>query len=488
MDTPPSHPVARTPVPPAPFWRRWARRILSVPILVKIMGVFCAVSAIFGVFLYYHINHGAIWRHNLDLLQRKADYLAGMLAVSLAEQIVYCHREEIEAVLPRIMAHHPDIAYVVVRDHLQRTVVTSVAPDAPPGLERAFEDEPPAPRASRLRLVGGRYLCDVRLAVLDGRAGWIQLGLKDDDLRAENAMLTRILAGVFLLASLAGALLSFVLARLITRPITGLLQAVTRVGEGAFGAQCAVASGDEIGALAESFNRMSSRLERYRVDAREQEARLRGLLDKILSLQEDERLLISRELHDEFGPALSALSLLVVREAKDGRLAREACDEINARIQGLIAEARQIAWRMRPSILDDYGLDKALERMVEESGRLSRVRYDFQLVRAPGAARPIPAVETCLYRVAREALTNIERHAAASTASVILRHDPERISLAVEDDGSGFDPGLDHFKEGHLGLLGMKERVGMLGGTIVIESSPGAGTTVVADIPLASRA
>ncbi len=141
---------------------------------------------------------------------------------------------------------------------------------------------------------------------------------------------------------------------------------------------------------------------------------------------------------------------------------------------------RRLAVELRPAALDDFGLVPALERLAEASGGDSGISVDVQA--NLGAVRLPAEVETALYRIAQEALTNVAKHAGAEHVSIVVTRRGGLVTVLVEDDGRGFGAGGG---EGDgLGLVGMKERVGLLGGRLAIESTEGSGTTIVAEVPL----
>jgi signal transduction histidine kinase len=143
---------------------------------------------------------------------------------------------------------------------------------------------------------------------------------------------------------------------------------------------------------------------------------------------------------------------------------------------------------MRPSILDDYGLDSALARHIEEITKTANFEIDYQFTSPDGLKRLPSRIEVPLFRIAQEAITNIIRHSKATHASVILLRQLNDITMLVEDDGRGFDVG-DVQEKGDqcLGLMGMKERVNLLGGSFVVESAAGEGTTIRVRIPLSEE-
>jgi signal transduction histidine kinase len=206
----------------------------------------------------------------------------------------------------------------------------------------------------------------------------------------------------------------------------------------------------------------------------------RALSTQLVDAQEQERRSIARELHDGVGQSLSALLLDV---GKAGRI--EDTGEMRISLQAIadLAErtvdaVRDLALSLRPSMLDDLGLVPALEWQAREVGRRSGL--DVQ-VHAKDSAGELPdAYRTCIYRVAQEALRNCVRHAGAKHVRVGLERGKHAVVLRVEDDGNGFRP----TRVRGLGLLGMEERTAQLGGRLRIQSEPGRGTVVAAEIPL----
>jgi len=230
---------------------------------------------------------------------------------------------------------------------------------------------------------------------------------------------------------------------------------------------------------------MSEGLQRYREQVEDKEASRLSLIEKIVYTQEEERKSISRELHDQLGQSLLALLLSVQSLRDDNGVAEGSCRACEGRIRLLIDEVRRLAWGMRPSILDDYGLDFALARHVEEASSHSDVEIDFQYSRPPGLGRLPSRIEVTLYRSAQEAITNIVRHSRATRASAVVLQRRDEVTLLIEDDGVGFDvAAVEGNGSGGLGLTGMKERAALIGGTCAVDSTPQHGTTVRVNIPV----
>jgi signal transduction histidine kinase len=216
----------------------------------------------------------------------------------------------------------------------------------------------------------------------------------------------------------------------------------------------------------------------------------REVLRRLVAAEETERGRVSRELHDRLGQDLTALKLGLQILRKQGACPPpmgESVSKLEGLTDILMRDLHRLAWELRPAALDDFGLELALRRYAEEWAALSGVAvdYDSQGVTARRLARE---VETTLYRIAREALTNVFLHASAKRVSLLLQRRADHVSLIVEDDGRGFDAAAmlrAPASESKLGLLGMQERATLAGGSVEIESSLGAGTTVFVRMPLA---
>jgi signal transduction histidine kinase len=208
----------------------------------------------------------------------------------------------------------------------------------------------------------------------------------------------------------------------------------------------------------------------------------RDSLRRVVEGQELERRRLARELHDETGQALTSilLGLKRVEDAKTPADARTAAAGLREQVVETLQDVRRLAVELRPSALDDFGLVPALERLAEAFGEQSGIAVDIEANR--DSARLPGEVETALYRIVQEALTNVAKHAEATRVSVVVTRRGNVVTAVIEDDGQGFGAGGGS-GEG-LGLVGMKERVGLLGGRLAIESTEGAGTTVVAEVPV----
>ena len=197
----------------------------------------------------------------------------------------------------------------------------------------------------------------------------------------------------------------------------------------------------------------------------------------------ERKALVARELHDEAGQALTSLKIglrLLERMSQDLRVSAKAA-QLQRTADGIQEGLHRLAANLRPVSLDHFGLVTALGQLVENLSGSGDANVELETIGLTDDRFP-PDVETQLYRIAQEAVTNAVRHARAKEIGVMLQHRDGRLRLIVEDDGCGFDPAGAE-RSGCLGLVGIRERAETLGGTLSVESSAGAGTTVVLDAP-----
>lgn len=232
--------------------------------------------------------------------------------------------------------------------------------------------------------------------------------------------------------------------------------------------------------------------ERKRIEQtlRESEKGYQDLARKLVTAQEEERRRIAGELHDQMGQYLTALQLglgsLEHLLSDNNPAARDCLDKIKGIAEEIDQQVDRLALELRPAALDDLGLREVLVNYIEEWSQRSGIRVDLQY--RGFKQRCLPSnIEIVMYRVVQETLTNVLKHARAEHVGVILECRDNGVYVIIEDDGCGFDLGAIHCRpaaDRSLGLLGMKERIELLGGTCQLESTPGVGTTMFCRVPL----
>jgi signal transduction histidine kinase len=202
----------------------------------------------------------------------------------------------------------------------------------------------------------------------------------------------------------------------------------------------------------------------------------RDALRRVVAAQELERQRLARELHDETGQALT--SILLGLKQLDGE-SPEGVAELRELVVETLQDVRRLAVELRPKVLDDFGLVPALERLTQGFSEHTGISVDLE---ASALTERLPVeVETAIYRIVQESLTNVVKHAQANSVSVVLTRGDGRIKAVIEDDGMGFEP--EAGSEG-IGLVGMRERIELLDGSLTVESSGRSGTTVAVEVPV----
>ncbi|KIG16696.1 sensor histidine kinase [Enhygromyxa salina] len=233
----------------------------------------------------------------------------------------------------------------------------------------------------------------------------------------------------------------------------------------------------------------SSQLQEALEEVRDKEQRLRDLSGRAVAMQEAERRSLSRELHDSAGQALTAIriNLQLLAEIAGNPSAKTMATRTMELADSTLEEIRRVVDRLAPAVLDDLGLQGAVERHCDDFSERTGVEIDYAFadLDKPGVDT---GVETAAYRIVQESLTNVARHAKAERVEIHLRrldagslHD--RISIEIVDDGEGFDVEQVRAK-GRRGLEGMRERVELLGGTIEISATPGEGASIRVELPV----
>ena len=213
----------------------------------------------------------------------------------------------------------------------------------------------------------------------------------------------------------------------------------------------------------------------------DQSLRVEGdALRRVVEAQELERRRFARELHDQTGQELISvlLGLKAVEDAVDPEARARALKAVREQVVETLHDVRRLAVELRPKALDDFGLIPALHRLTQTFVDQTGLKLDIEA--QLGEKRLPSEIETALYRMVQEALTNISKHAGAQSASIVVWRAQGAITAVIEDDGRGFDPGA---AGNGVGLVGMRERLALVGGKLKIETRQGGGTTLVAVVP-----
>ena len=456
-------------------------RTLAVPIYIKILGIGALVSTMFAAVVVLHARprvEQTLYSVHQDRARASTVSLASVVEHSLVARDLFMVQQHLD----NTMLAFPDMRYAIVYDPAGLVLARSIAEgDSYRRLELTSEN-PPSERPMRIFELEQEQITDITMPILEGRLGTLRVGTSDALVASELTAVTRSTLWALVFCLIVGQLLALILASLLTHPIQNLVRASRRLRKGDFEHRAEVMWDDEIGRLAVAFNQMADSLERYRGEVKHKEESRLALLEKLVTAQEEERRAIALELHDQLGGSILALLLDVHNLETAGELARPRAKELEKQIRWLSDEVRRIARQMRPSLLDDLGLDCALARYVEDTAARSELAIDYQCLRPDGLKRLPSELEVTLYRIAQESVTNVLRHSRAQQASVVLYRGANDATLVIEDDGVGFD--VERSNGNSLGLMGMRERATLHGGDLSIQSRLGSGTTIRARMPL----
>lgn len=458
------------------LWRLAA----GVSLRYKIMGIGLAVIVLLGPGLTWQVRE-LMARSLTHELEQRAVSIARNLATRSTDLILTNNLYGLYALTQDIVSTDEDVRYAFVVSPEGHVLAHSFDQGFPADLLEASVVTREEQYKRQLILTEEGFIEDVALPIFNGRAGVARVGLSHQRLEDTLQSATRQILLSLAVASLLGVGISVLSSWLLARPVRDLAEGTRLVAQGHLSHRLSPWARDEIGQLQASFNAMAEELQR-------KEELRRQLLRKIITVQEEERRRIARELHDEAGQALTSLllGLSVIDQAASLSQARAVSSNLKEVVGETLDALHNLALELRPSVLDDLGLVPALQRYVESCP--TRLGLQADLVTAgTDEMRLPPEVETTFYRIAQEALTNVARHALASEASVLLERRQRSVVLVIEDNGVGFDVAqvMDARQQRErLGLYGMEERASLAGCRLTVESRPGAGTTITVEFPL----
>jgi signal transduction histidine kinase len=466
----------------SPFFTYLWRFAGAFSVRSKIMGIVVALALLLGVGVAVQVR--TVFLHALEeRLQEQSISVARDVAARATDMILVNDLFALYQLLEETRSNNPDLRYAFVVGQDGTVLAHTFGVGFPTELIEQNVPRGDDHHQTVLLETDEGPVWDTAVPIFDGRAGYARIGFSENSIQNSIALLTSQMVLTTVLVSAIGIVAAAGLTWIVTRPILQLKEAATAVGHGDFSQRLNPWANDEIGQLTAAFNGMTAELAQAEQERAEREQLRSQLLEKVIAAQEDERRRIARELHDETGQALTSLMVRL-------QMMTYLCANPELKIQ--VEELRQLTVQtldgvhnlsveLRPSALDDLGLTAALERYIQEYQRHTAVEVDFVVMGLE--ERLPPPVETALYRMVQESLTNIARHAQAETASVLLERRPDRVRAIIEDDGVGFNPAVAKNGE-RLGLYGMRERAELLNGQLTIESTLGQGATIYIEVPL----
>lgn len=456
----------------------------AVSVRTKILGIVLGLVILLGLGVTIQARYALTATMNAQL-QEQSVSVSRDLAARSTDPILLNDLLGLHDLLKETIANNPNIRYAFIVDNRGQVVAHTFDGGFPLDLISLNVAQTGEHHHTSLIQTDEGLVWDTAVPILEGKVGTARIGLSDASVRKAVSTLTAQLILTIVLVSITGVLVAVFLTWILTRPIISLAHATQAVAKGDFSPRVPRWANDEIGDLAEAFNSMTEELARTDELRKEREVLRRQLLEKVITTQEDERRRIARELHDSTSQNLTSLIVgLRIMETNCAQCASisKATDLRDVASKTLV-EVHDLSMRLRPRVLDDLGLSAALERLASEWQTRYKIPVDVAIQlreRLPGE------METAIYRIIQETLTNIARHSQAKSASILVERYGEMVRAIVEDDGIGFDAKANH-GERHLGLLGMCERAELLNGTVTIESSLEHGTSIFIEIPLQNQ-
>jgi len=454
----------------------------AVSVRAKILGIVLGFILLLGVGVTIQARY-ALTATMTAQLDEQSVSVSRDLAARAADPILLNNLLGLHDLLDETLANNPNVRYAFFVDPQGQVIAHTFDGGFPLDLIALNSAATGEHHHTALIQTNEGLVWDTAVPILDGKIGAARIGLSDASMQSAVSTLTAQLLLTILLVSAAGILVAVFLTWILTRPIMGLVTTTQAVAKGDFSRRVPRWANDEIGDLATAFNAMTEELAHTDELRREREVLRRQLLEKVIATQEDERRRIARELHDSTSQSLTSLIVgLRLMETNCAQCASPTkATDLRQVASKTLDEVHELSMRLRPRVLDDLGLAAALERLAHEWQARYKIPVDVVIQleeRLPGE------LETALYRIVQETLTNIVRHAQAKSASILIEKHGNTVRAIVEDDGLGFDVNANQ-GELHLGLLGMRERAELLNGTLTIESTPQRGTSVFIEIPIA---
>lgn len=467
-----------------PWFRRLWTIVGGVSIQIKVLGIVLGVILLLSAFVIVQMR--AVLTNSL---LRELSEQGVAISEGIGHEVSYLlERDQIDLVHFYLqdrqqhyssLSHNTVVPYIILEDATDQAIISAAGSAAPIDLSTMNVDFhlPPATQVAI-----GREVIEV-ITPLPEVDALLHLGLARTNIeQTVRSVVMQLLAITAVMIAIGFAAAIF-LTWILTRPLLSLVSATAAVAQGDLSRRVPRWANDEIGELSTAFNRMMDSLQQAQEEQRERAELRERYVSGVILAQESERQRIARELHDSTSQSLTSLlvGLQNLKVAVNSPQCDRPIEELRQVVGRTLDEVRTLSWRLRPSALDDLGLVSALHHYIEDYHERYGIQVDF-FVRGLQGRLP-PEMETSIYRIVQEGLTNIARYAQTDHASIILNRRQEEIRLIIEDNGIGFDPLLVEAQNRSLGLQGIRERAALLGGSLTIESQPGMGTSLFVEIP-----
>ena len=465
-------------------WLERTKRMLAgFSVRTKLLGIILALTVVIGLVVTWQVRT-VMSNVLVDELDYRGEAMAEELAVEAATPVLMGDTAAISALMGAAIRDHPDAIYAVVLGAGGGVLGSAFTDEISRG---ALPDIHPSDDLSTARHVdfenGSDSVHEFWAPILDGEVGTVRVGVSEARVDSAATGVTTHVVATTVLIGLIGVAAASVLTWLLTRPILELVHTTREIGSGDLDARATHLADDEIGTIGLAFNQMVTDLRGNQETIAKSEIVRKRLLEQLIDAQEAERKRIARDLHDTVGQALSSLMVgmagLTKPDADGATIAKRR--ELQRLAEETLDQVRQMSRELRPSALDDLGLAAALELYSGDFSILHpRMMVDLHVMLPDRLAS---SVETNLYRIVQEAMTNAARHSTSDRLSVLVTNREGLVRAIIEDEGEGFDYAAVRKAGQSVGIHGMQERAELVGGKLTIESSH-KGTTVFVEVPV----
>jgi signal transduction histidine kinase len=455
----------------------------GVSVRMKIFGIVLGSVLILTIAYVYHVQFTL--HEMLELkIQEQGVSITRDISARAVDMILVNDLFALHELLVETINNYPDVRYGFIMDSNGQVLAHTFGEGFPLDLIDINTADSNTYQNTIEIDANGEKMWDIAVPIFGGKAGIARLGISDEGVHQSMSRLVTTLVATLFAVLLGSLLAATFLTWVLTRPILTLVDASQKIAKGDFSPRIERWADDEIGDLAVAFNEMAEELKRVDEIRLEREQLRKQLLEGVITAQEEERRRIARELHDSTSQSLTSvmIGLRNIAEVCDNPAVHPQIEQMREETGRTLEDIHSIAVQLRPAVLDDLGLEAALNRLVQEWHERTNISTDSVVYigddRLPGV------VETALYRIVQEGLANISRHAEAANVSLLIERRNSEVVAIIEDDGVGFN--LSKLpEEDRLGLLGMRERAELLQGKLTIESQKRKGTSIFITIPVA---
>lgn len=461
-------------------------RILSVSVRIKVMGIALGIVFLFGLTIIFQVRE-SFKKELREELKTSGISIAKEMTSRSSGFILTPNKFALNLLIKDILENNEDVEYAFILSSSGEILAHSFENGFPKELLAVNRVSPGSKFRVEMLDTEKGIITDVAVPLFGGKLGTVRIGMNEKHLwNNVNAITLQILI-VTAIVSLIGIGAASLLTMVLTRPITALVGFANALGKGDFEQKAKIWADDEIGKLSNAFNVMIQKLKNFKDELESKEEMTSQLLKKVISAQEEERKRIARELHDQTSQSLTSLiiGLKMLKSCNTLDEVTKQSDDLRTLTSKTLEEVHDLAIQLRPAVLDDIGLNIALQKYVADYSRKFNIKVDYHSIGFDSMRLPAET-EIVIYRVVQEAFANILKHSEARNASLILENRRDLLKVIVEDNGKGFDVEkiMGSEIDGKLGLFGMQERIGLINGSITIESTPGFGTNIYITVPI----